>query len=81
MEGVHLTDIGVDGKSILRYVPNELDERTWTGLTWRRIVKSDRILGTFGFLICGNFSSNCKPSATKEGPQITELLYITINIL
>jgi hypothetical protein len=50
MEGAHLTDMGVDGKAILRYLPNVLDERTWTGLTWRRIGKSGRMLLIFRFL-------------------------------
>jgi hypothetical protein len=44
MEKVHLTDMGVNGKTVLRYIPNELDERKWTSLTWRRIGKSDTLL-------------------------------------
>ena len=44
MERARLTDIGLEGKTVLRNNPNELDERNWTYSTWRRKGKSDRLL-------------------------------------
>jgi len=44
MERANLTDIGVDGKTLLRNMPNEFDEMKWTSLAWRRKVKIDTLL-------------------------------------
>jgi len=33
----HLEDLGVDGKIILKWIFNNWDEQTWTGLVWLRI--------------------------------------------
>jgi len=36
VERANLTGIGVDGKTLLRNMPNDLDEMKWIGLAWRR---------------------------------------------
>jgi len=44
MERANLTDKGVDGKTLLRNMSSELDERKWISLAWRRKRKSDTLL-------------------------------------
>jgi len=42
-EGDHLEDLDVDG-TIIKFISNKMDSRTWSGLIWPRI---EKVGGTF----------------------------------
>jgi hypothetical protein len=43
-ERVHLEDVGVDGRIILRSIFRKRNVEAWTGLIWFRIGTGDRLL-------------------------------------
>ena len=40
-ESEHFTDLGVEARTILKWILKKGGERVWTGLIWLRIGKSD----------------------------------------